>query len=220
MPRVIRVLPVGPLAANCVLLADDEAHEAIVVDPGGDAPLIARELGARKLRCILIVNTHAHIDHVGVNAELKRWSGAPLRLHSADRPLYDQLGVQAQWLAGLLADAPVTASVDDDLADGTRLRFGAFEASVLHTPGHSPGSVCLLSEAPGEQAVLIAGDTLFAGGVGRTDLPGGSWDDLSRSLRTRLMTLPDQTHVICGHGPDTTIGRERRGNPFLQGLGA
>jgi hydroxyacylglutathione hydrolase len=219
MSRLVRAFPVGPLAANCVLLADDAVREALVVDPGGNAALIEQALAELQLRCVLILNTHAHIDHVGANAELKRWSGAPLRQHAADLPLYERLDLQAQWLSGLL-DEPEAAPIDGDLADGTTLRVGALEVRVLHTPGHSPGSVCLFSEVADEPPLLIAGDTLMAGGVGRTDLPGGSWDDLSHSLRTRLLTLPDRTRVICGHGPETTIGRERRGNPFLQDLGA
>jgi glyoxylase-like metal-dependent hydrolase (beta-lactamase superfamily II) len=217
MARIVAVLPVGPLAVNCVIVADERTREAIVVDPGSEAERILSRLSELELRCVLVANTHAHLDHVGANAELVRRTGAPLRQHSADRPLYDALDSQADWMLGIMGH-PEAVAVDGDLAHGTRLVAGDRSATVLHTPGHTPGSVCLLFESADEPPLLLAGDTLFAGGVGRTDLPGGDWEQLADSLRTRILPLEDGTRVIPGHGPETTIRRERQENPFLLSL--
>jgi glyoxylase-like metal-dependent hydrolase (beta-lactamase superfamily II) len=195
-----------------VVLGDSNGGEAMVVDPGGDVERILDLLRVLHLRCVLIVNTHAHFDHVGGNAELRRATGAPLLMHADDLPLYQHLPEQAAFLGGLLP-VPERAPIDRTLADGESLRVGGLAAGVLHTPGHTPGGICLLID--GEPPLLLSGDTLFAGGVGRTDLWGGDERALVHSLQTRLLTLDDRTQVIPGHGPRTTIGQERRTNPFL-----
>jgi hydroxyacylglutathione hydrolase len=210
---VVQALAVGPLGVNCVVVGAPESGEALVVDPGGDAERILDLLRVLHLRCTLIVNTHAHFDHVGANADLRRATGAALQMHGDDLPLYEQLALQAAFFGGLLP-VPERAPVDGLLSDGQRLTVGGMTATVLHTPGHSPGSICLLIDA--DPPLLLSGDTLFAGGIGRSDLAGGDSDALFRSLRDRLLTLRDETRVIPGHGPQTTIGDERRDNPFLQ----
>jgi hydroxyacylglutathione hydrolase len=211
----VRVLPVGPLQCNAVLVGDSVAGDALVVDPGGDAPQILDALRVLGLRCATIVNTHAHFDHITANAEVRRTTGARLLMHADDLPLYAAVPEQAAWLGGVFP-TPEPAPVDGTLAHGDILTVGALKATVLHTPGHTAGSICLFFD--GTQPLLIAGDTLFAGGVGRTDLPSGDARALADSLSRHLLTLDDRTHVVPGHGPETTIGRERRTNPFLAAL--
>ncbi len=212
---LVETFPVGLLQCNCVVIGDPASGEAIVVDPGDEPARVQQVLREHGLRCRAILITHTHIDHVGAIAELKDATGAKLMLHRADVPLYDMLGVQASWLGGMLA-APERAAVDEHLEHGDRVKAGALEAETLHTPGHTPGSLCFHFAAA--EPLLIAGDTLFAGSVGRTDLPGGDFEQELASIRDRLLTLDDRTRVIAGHGPETTIGRERRRNPFLQEL--
>jgi len=209
---VLRFFPVGVLECNCVIVGDQATGEALVVDPGGHPQLILRALAALGLRCTVILNTHAHLDHVAANAEVKEQTGARLLMHPDDDTLYQSLAAQAAWLGGP-EPAPRVAVVDEALRDDTRLRIGSIEGRVIHTPGHSPGSVCLLFD--GVAPLLLSGDTLFAGSIGRTDLWGGDGEREIDSLRTRLLPLEDVTRVIPGHGPETTIGHERRFNPFL-----
>jgi glyoxylase-like metal-dependent hydrolase (beta-lactamase superfamily II) len=211
---IVETLPVGVLQCNCTILGDPETGEAIVVDPGDDGERILGALQRHGLRCVAVVNTHAHIDHVGANQKVKEAAGARLMLHDADLPLYDNLQVQSEWMGGLIP-VPVRAAVDEHLAHGDRVRAGSLRVEVLHTPGHTPGSLCFHLEGGG---LLLSGDTLFAGGIGRTDLWGGDHDQELRSIRDRLLSLDDDVRVVPGHGPATTIGRERRGNPFLVGL--
>jgi glyoxylase-like metal-dependent hydrolase (beta-lactamase superfamily II) len=218
-------LPVGMLQCNCHVLGDAETREALVIDPGDEIERILEILTRHRLKVRAIVSTHAHIDHVGGIAKLARAKGAPVLMHEADMPLYEHLDVQASWIG---MPTPETASVDQFLRDGDSVRWGPFEARVMHTPGHSPGSVTLylpselaLSQ-PGQQPAaagapqLFAGDTLFAGSIGRTDLWGGSLEEILNSIRGKLLALPDETIVYPGHGPTTTIGEERAANPFLQ----
>ncbi len=208
---IVRSFPVGLLQCNCTVIGDPVTKEAIVVDPGDDLDRVLAVLREHDLRCRAILNTHTHIDHVGANQALKDATGARLMLHEADLPLYDHLKAQSEWMGGILA-APVRAEVDEHLHQGDRVTAGAIVAEVLHTPGHTPGSLCFhLGDAP----LLLSGDTLFAGSVGRTDLWGGDYPSEIASIRTRLLELDDETRVIPGHGPETTIGRERRSNPFL-----
>jgi glyoxylase-like metal-dependent hydrolase (beta-lactamase superfamily II) len=208
----VETLTVGPLGCNCSILADMEAKRGIVVDPGGSYEKIRARLDALGVEVEAIVHTHTHFDHVGCTAELQRASGSVASIHEADRPLYDLLPVQAE-LFGMRA--PIRADVDGALVDGQSIRAGAVELGVLHTPGHTPGSCSFVVRDRGSVR-LFAGDTLFRGSVGRTDLWGGDHDALVRSIRSKLLTLPDDTVVITGHGASTTIGEERAHNPFLR----
>ena len=208
----IESLSVGPLGCNCSIVADPQTMRAIVIDPGGDLDAIDERLRKLGVTPVAIVHTHTHIDHVGCTAELQRASGAAASIHEGDRFLYDLLPVQAALLG---TELPVKAEMEGDLRDGHVVRAGDQELAVLHTPGHTPGSCCFLATIDGK-ATLFAGDTLFRGGIGRTDLWGGDSDAILRSIRQRLLSLPDDTRVVTGHGPDTTIGDERARNPFLR----
>jgi hydroxyacylglutathione hydrolase len=239
------VIPVGMLQCNCSILGDPETREAIVVDPGDEVERIVEILARHKLKVLAIVSTHTHIDHVGGLAALHRLTGAPVFMHESDLELYRKLDMQAKWLR---VETPEMTEVEQFLREGDAVRWGGFEAQVLHTPGHTPGSLCLYiparqiakpagaassgtgtrsaaahSPAPrgagandGDDARLIAGDTLFAGSIGRTDLWGGSFPEIMKSLHTKVMALPDETLVLPGHGEATTIGEERQSNPFLR----
>jgi glyoxylase-like metal-dependent hydrolase (beta-lactamase superfamily II) len=210
-PKLIReTFPVGPLRCNCTILANPETREAIVVDPGDDVIDILTRLARHNLRLTQIVVTHAHIDHIGGAAQLKRVTGAPVVLNQRDLPLVAMLDVQAGWLG---VATPEEVTPDESAEDGLAVGLPGLEAEVIHTPGHTPGSICL--HFP-KQELLLAGDTLFAGSVGRTDLPGGNSRDLLHSIHTRLMPLPENTLVIPGHGEATTLGEERESNPFLR----
>lgn len=206
------VLAVGPLQCNCSILGDEVSREAIVVDPGADIPQILQLLEKHQLTVKEIVVTHAHIDHIAGALALKRLSGAPIRYSQLDLPLVAMMSVQAGWLG---VETPEVAEPDDSPKDGDTIAVGEILGTVILTPGHTEGSLCLY--VPNEK-LLIAGDTLFAGSVGRTDLPGGNTRQLLDSIHDRLMPLPDETKVIPGHGVSTTIGRERKSNPFLQAL--
>lgn len=205
---ILESFPVGPLACNCTILGDEEAHEAIVIDPGDEIGRIYKRLTELGLKLKQILVTHAHIDHVGGALKLKRLTGAPIFLNENDLPLLKMMEMQAAWLG---VQPPETASPDESLADGLVVGLERFPAEVIHTPGHTQGSVCL-HFVP--LKLLVAGDTLFAGSIGRTDLPGGNFDQIIDSLNSRVLTLPDETRVLPGHGPATTIGEERGSNPF------
>lgn len=202
--------PVGLLQCNCTILADELSREAIVVDPGDEVTRIVAFLTRNNLRVVRIVVTHAHIDHIAGAQQLKSITGAPIAYSQRDLPLVSIMDVQASWLG---IAPPNVQAPDEDLTDGMKLTFGAHTAEALFTPGHTEGSTCL--HLPSE-SLLLAGDTLFAGSVGRTDLPGGNARLLIESIHERLLTLPVQTRVIPGHGEPTTIGRESEQNPFLQ----
>jgi hydroxyacylglutathione hydrolase len=204
-----KIIPVGPLQCNCSIIGDETTGDAMVIDPGDNIDAIAGILRENKLQVKQIVITHAHIDHVGGAMKLRALTGAPILLNQNDYALLKMLDVQATWIG---VPPPGNVLVEADLADGDSLQTGNLKASVMHTPGHTEGSVCLYLPA---EKLLIAGDTLFARSIGRTDLPGGSYEKIMRSLHTRVMTLPDETVVIPGHGQRTTIGEEREGNPFL-----
>lgn len=241
-------IPVGILQCNCSIIGDPLTREALVVDPGDEVERILDLLGRRRLTVKAIVSTHAHIDHVGGLSKLHKYTGAPVLMHRDDLPLYQAMDVQAAFLGVL---PPDLTEVDQLLKEGDVLRWGSLEAQIIHTPGHTPGSVSLYlphdagkisltdksakagaaPEEPEEEdeedseemdkvglhvPQLLAGDTLFAGSIGRTDLWGGSMEQIMDSLRGKLMHLPDETIVHPGHGPMTTIGRERELNPFLQ----
>ena len=205
------ILPVGPLACNCSVIGDEESREALVIDPGDQVGEVLAILGRHRLTAKQIIITHAHIDHVGGAMKLKRATGAPILLNQNDYALLQMLDEQAAWV-GMAPPGAVT--VDATLDDAGTVRAGKLAASVMHTPGHTQGSVCLYFEP---EKMLLAGDTLFAGSIGRTDLPGGSYEQILSSLHGRVLALPDETLVIPGHGPLTTIGKERESNPFLVG---
>ena len=205
-----RILPVGPLQCNCSILGDEQTGEAMVIDPGDQIEDILRILQEEKLQLKQIVVTHAHIDHVGGAMKLKAATGAPILMNQADYALLKMLDMQAAWVG---MKPPGAVQVDEGIADGSVLQIGNVAGNVIHTPGHTEGSICL--HFPQEKK-LIAGDTLFAGSIGRTDLPGGSLEKILRSLHTRVLALPDDIQVTPGHGPQTTIGEERETNPFLQ----
>ncbi len=217
MPSFLReTFPVGLLACNCTLLGDPATGEAIIIDPGlaeanGAAFLLSR-LAALRLRLTQILITHAHIDHVGGALALRQATGAPILMHQADLPLLGMMDMQAGWLG---IAPPAVAPPDLSAEDGLRIGLAGLPGEVLHTPGHSEGSICL--HFP-DAALLLAGDTLFARSIGRTDLPGGDGRKILRSIEARLMPLPEETLVVPGHGPETTIAAEIESNPFLRGL--
>ncbi len=207
------ILPVGLLACNCSILGDEATGEAVVIDPGDEIERVEEILARHNLKAKYIVATHAHIDHIGGIEKLQRATGAAVMMHQADLPLYRDLGGLAMML-GL--PPPGLAEVDQFLKEGDRLVCGSLALEVLHTPGHSPGSLSL--HLPGEQVRIFSGDTLFRGSIGRTDLWGGSYSEILRSIRDTLLRFPDETPVFPGHGPATTLGEEREHNPFLRGL--
>src|SRR5512146_2504034 len=197
---ILETFPVGLLQCNCTILGDEQAREAIVIDPGDDVSRIHKRLAEKGLALKQILITHAHIDHIGAALRLKRLTGAPIYLNENDLPLLDLIGPQAAWLG---INTPETAPPDSGLIDGQAVGLEHYSARVLHTPGHTKGSICL-HFVPLQ--LLIAGDTLFAGSIGRTDLPGGDYDQIIESIHSRLLALPDETSVIPGHGPVTSIG--------------
>jgi hydroxyacylglutathione hydrolase len=207
---IIETFPVGPLQCNCTILGDEQAGEAIVIDPGDEIGRIHRRLTELGLKLKQILITHAHIDHVGGALKLKRLTGAPILMNESDLPLLKIMEMQAGWLG---IATPETAPPDDVLTDGLNVGLESCPAQVIHTPGHTQGSVCLHFVPLN---LLVAGDTLFAGSIGRTDLPGGDYGQIINSIQTRLLPLPDETKVLPGHGPATTIGAERETNPFLR----
>jgi len=208
---ILESFPVGLLQCNCTLLGDEQTHEAIVIDPGEEVSRIHGRLTELGLKLKQILITHAHIDHIGGALRLKQLTGAPIFLNENDLPLLKMMEEQASWVG---VDTPETAPPDSSLTDGATVGLEHYPAQVLYTPGHTQGSVCL-HFVP--LKLLIAGDTLFAGSIGRTDLPGGDFRKILTSIHTKLLELPEETIVIPGHGENTTIGREKERNPFLQG---
>jgi hydroxyacylglutathione hydrolase len=206
---ICETFPVGPLQCNCSIIGDETAHEAMVIDPGDDINKVLALVGKHNLQVKQIVVTHAHIDHVGGAMKLRAATGAPILLNQNDYALLKMIDVQAAWVG---MAPPGAVEIDHSVSTGDTVKAGAHVASVLHTPGHSEGSICLYFPA---EKILIAGDTLFAGSIGRTDLPGGSTEKIMHSLHGTVLELPDETVVMPGHGPATTIGDERESNPFL-----
>ena len=208
-PLIVETFPVGPLSCNCTILGEAVTKTAIVVDPGGDAQVILDKLHALDLTVTRIIHTHAHLDHFLASGEMKKATGAPLGLHPADKPLWDNL--EKQCLHFGVPYSPVPAP-DQWLEHEEELNLNDWKGKALHTPGHTQGSMSFSFE---QSKLLIAGDTLFLGSVGRTDLPGGSFEAITRSIKEQLYTLDEETHVITGHGPPTVLGNEMRYNPFV-----
>jgi hydroxyacylglutathione hydrolase len=204
------ILPVGPLQCNCSIIGDETTRDAIVIDPGDDIADVLAAVGKHNLTVKQIVITHAHIDHVGGAMKLRAATGAPILLNQNDSALLKMLDVQAAWLG---MAPPGKVEIDHSVGESDKVQVGPLVAQVLHTPGHTEGSICLYFPL---EKKLIAGDTLFAGSIGRTDLPGGSFDKIIRSLHEKVLALPDDTVVVPGHGPLTSIGEERENNPFLR----
>jgi glyoxylase-like metal-dependent hydrolase (beta-lactamase superfamily II) len=213
MRVIIETFPLGSLGCNCTILADEQSGEAIVVDGGDGVNEVMRRLAARNLRATHLLHTHAHIDHIGDLEALREHTGGRGLLHPADLPLYKTLAIQAAWIG--LAQAPRIVDLDGDLHDNDTIALGAARVTVLHTPGHTPGSVCFVIDDDGKTTIL-SGDTLFAGSIGRWDLGGTSMEDIVGSIHRKLLDFPDATPVIPGHGPFTSIGTERNENPYLQ----
>jgi glyoxylase-like metal-dependent hydrolase (beta-lactamase superfamily II) len=211
-------MPLGPIQANCFILGCEETRQAVVIDPGDDCDRILTSLSGDRLTVTHIINTHGHFDHVGANKRLKEVTGADVLIHRDDAPMLSQLAATAAAWGLAAEDSPVP---DRLLEDGDTITFGSHTLTVIHTPGHSPGGICLYTEynqggAP--QKAIFVGDTLFAGSIGRTDLPGGNFDTLIKSIQTKLFRLADDVSVYPGHMGNTTIGVERRSNPFC-GMG-
>jgi hydroxyacylglutathione hydrolase len=203
------IFPVGPLRCNCSIIGDETTREAMVIDPGDDIEDMLALVRKHNLQVKQIVITHAHIDHVGGAMKLRAATGAPILLNENDYALLKMMDVQAAWIG---VPPPGEVKIDQAVTTGDMVKAGVHQASVLHTPGHTEGSICLYFPA---EKKMIAGDTLFAGSIGRTDLPGGSMQKIMESLHGTVMVLPDETVVVPGHGPITTIGDERERNPFL-----
>jgi hydroxyacylglutathione hydrolase len=203
------IFPVGPLQCNCSVIGDETTREALVIDPGDDIEDVLALIQKHNLTVKQIVVTHAHIDHVGGAMKLRAATGAPILLNQNDQALLNMLDVQATWIG---VEDPGKVEIDHSIEQGDTVRAGSLTANVIHTPGHTEGSICLYFPA---EKKLIAGDTLFAGSIGRTDLPGGSMRKIINSLHEKVLTLPDETVVVPGHGALTTIGEERESNPFL-----
>ncbi|MBI5528047.1 MAG: MBL fold metallo-hydrolase [Deltaproteobacteria bacterium] len=202
-------LEVGPLQTNCYIAGDEASKEAAVIDPGGDADRILAVLKKHGLKCTAIVITHAHFDHVGACAEIKEKTGAPVVTHVLEKDALPMQGRMAMFFGAVMKDPPPP---DRTVEEGDTIKVGSIEMKVIHTPGHSAGGICLAIEA---EKTVIVGDTLFADSIGRTDFPGGSYDDLIGGVREKIFPLGDDWKVYPGHGPATTIGHERRHNPFF-----
>jgi glyoxylase-like metal-dependent hydrolase (beta-lactamase superfamily II) len=206
------ILPVGMLACNCSIFGSERNGECLVVDPGDDISEILAIVDRHGLKVRTVVVTHAHIDHIGGARKLKEATGALVYLHADDVPLYDHLDMQAAWLG---METPDRTEIDTYARDGDRVWVGGTDLLVMHTPGHTPGSISLWIPA---EKKLVAGDTLFRDSIGRTDLPGGDPQKILRSIHDKYFALPEETVVVPGHGELTTMGREKERNPFLRGL--
>jgi glyoxylase-like metal-dependent hydrolase (beta-lactamase superfamily II) len=199
---------VGALETNCYLVFCEETRECVIVDPGAEPEKIFRSIGEKNLKPTILANTHGHVDHVGANKDIKDKFDIPLCIHAADSSLLDNILASAM---GFFIGAKKSPKPDRFLDEGESIHFGKSFLEVLHTPGHSPGSISLIGDG-----FLLSGDVLFCGGVGRTDLPGGSWDQLENSIKEKIFVLPDETLVLPGHGPSTSVGQEKNSNPFVR----
>lgn len=198
---------VGALETNCYLVYCLETLECVIIDPGAEANKISQLIIRERLEPIAVLNTHGHVDHVGANIDIKEKFKVPLYIHSADGPM---LGKVQQSELGFIFGAKDSPPADNFLKEGDKVNIGKSFLQVVHTPGHSSGSVSFIGDG-----FILSGDTLFFGGVGRTDFPGGSWEELENSIRNKILTLPDETIILPGHGPSTTVAQEKSSNPFI-----
>jgi len=205
---IIKKLEVGPIMANCFILGCEATKQAAVIDPGDDADRILMELAKSELKVKYLINTHGHFDHVSANKRMKKATGAQIAIHPEDEPMFNELSRSAQMFGLSSENSP---PADIHLNDGDEISFGEITLKVIHTPGHSKGGISLYTKGH-----LFSGDTLFAGSIGRTDLPGGDYDTLISSIKEKLLVFDEDTIVYPGHGPQTTIGNEKRMNPFLR----
>ena len=204
---IIKELVVGPLMANCFICGCSKTKEAVVIDPGGDANTILLALADAKLKVKYIINTHGHFDHVSANGKMKDATGADILIHPLDAPMLEKLSSNAAFFGVSVENSP---PCDQTLEEGDTVSFGDITLEVLHTPGHTPGGISLYTDG-----VVFVGDTLFAGSIGRTDFPGGDFNTLISSIKTKLFKMNDDMRVFSGHGPETSIGIEKRHNPFV-----
>ena len=204
---IIKELAVGPLMANCFIAGCEETKEAVVIDPGGEADRILLSLAQSELKVKYIINTHGHFDHVSANGKMKEATGADLLIHPLDAPMLGMLSSNAAAFGISVENSP---ACDRTIEEDESVSFGKFTLKVIHTPGHTPGGISLYSDG-----IIFVGDTLFAGSIGRTDFPGGDFDTLISSIKTKLFKLEDDVRVLSGHGPVTSIGQEKRFNPFV-----
>ncbi len=216
MKEILEVIAVGPFQCNCIILGDPETKEAIVIDPGDEVATILERLERHGLRVTDIIHTHTHIDHIGATTDLQKATNARVLFHKEDLLLYEKMAEQGAFLGLPPAQVMTPVPPDEFLVDGQGIRAGQIEGAVLHTPGHSPGSCAFFFPQLREAGLLMPGDTLFAGSIGRTDLWQGDYNQEIASIKKKFLTLPDEVIVIPGHGPETSIGRERQLNPFLQ----
>jgi hydroxyacylglutathione hydrolase len=205
---IIKELAVGPLMANCFICGCPNTKDAVVIDPGGDADMILRALAEEALTVKYIINTHGHFDHVSANGEMKDATGADILIHPLDAPMLQSLSSNAAFFGISVENSP---PCDQTIEEGDTVSFGDITLSVIHTPGHTPGGISLFTNG-----IVFVGDTLFAGSIGRTDFPGGNFNTLISSIQTKLFKLDDTVKVLSGHGPETSIGREKRYNPFVR----
>lgn len=204
---IIKELVVGPLMANCFICGCSKTKEAVVIDPGGDADTILLSLADSKLKVKYIINTHGHFDHVSANGKMKDATGADILIHPLDAPMLEKLSSNAAFFGVSVENSP---PCDQTLEEGDTVSFGDITLKVIHTPGHTPGGISLYTNG-----IVFVGDTLFSGSIGRTDFPGGDFNTLISSIKTKLFNMKDDIRVFSGHGPETSIGIEKRHNPFV-----
>ncbi|MEE8553738.1 MAG: MBL fold metallo-hydrolase [Desulfobacterales bacterium] len=204
---IIKDLVVGPLMANCFIFGCNKTKEAVVIDPGGDADRILLSLADSELKVKYIINTHGHFDHVCGNGKMKDATGADILIHPLDAPMLGMLSSNAAVFGISVENSP---PCDQTIEEGETISFGNISLKVTHTPGHTPGGISLYTDG-----IVFVGDTLFAGSIGRTDFPGGDFDTLISSIKTKLFNMEDDMRVLSGHGPETSIGKEKRFNPFV-----
>ncbi|MBF0491812.1 MAG: MBL fold metallo-hydrolase [Deltaproteobacteria bacterium] len=215
MQEILEIIPVGPFQCNCIILGDPQTKEAIVIDPGDEVEAILDRVKKHGLCVKNILHTHTHIDHIGGTTALQKATNARVMLHKADLPLYEKMDMQGRFLGLPPSKIQTPVAPDEFLKEGQQIEAGNIRGTVLHTPGHTPGSCGFYFPHLDQKGILFPGDTLFAGSIGRTDLWQGDYDQEIQSIKKKYLILPDQTIVVPGHGPNTNIGQEKQSNPFL-----